>query len=72
MQKLNIGKQKPKTVIINSLNNLNKDDLPILILISIFHKSFIDITIINANAYYTTYKLKKAQVFTVFIKDLEF
>lgn len=59
-QKLSIGEQKPKIVIISFLDNLNKDDLPILILISIFNKSFIDVQMIDANAYYTIYKFKKA------------
>ena len=52
-QKLNIGKQKLKIIIISSCNNLN----------------MIDIAIIGIGTYFLACKLKKNQVFIVFIKD---
>lgn len=42
------------------------------ILISKFNKNNINIAIISINTYCITNKLKKIQVFAIFIRDLEF
>lgn len=64
--------QKPKIIGISFIFNLVKKVLLILILISKLYKNIIDFTIISANIYCITNKLKKAQVFTIFIKDSKF
>lgn len=71
-KKFNIAKQKPKTVVISSFDNLIKKNLPILILILIISKSVVDIAIIDADTYCVAGGLKGAKVFTVFIKNLKF
>lgn len=58
--------------IINFHNNLSIENLPILKSIPIFSKSIIDIVIIGADVYRINYILTKAQVFAIFMKDLEF
>ena len=71
-QKLSIGKQKSKTVIINSVNNLSKKNF----LISTYRLTcdihVVNITIIDVDTYYSTCKLKIPQVFTISMKNLEF
>ena len=47
---------------------MGRKNLPISSITLIFDKSFIKVLIINTNAYCIVYKLKKAQVFVVFIK----
>ncbi len=70
---MSIDKQKSKTIVISSFDNLDKKDLLILIFISTLDKSVINIVIIGADAYcHIAYKLKKGQIFAVFIRDLEF
>lgn len=68
-----MNKQKSKTIVISSFDNLDKKNLLILIFISTLDKSVINIVIIGADAYcYIAYKLKKDQIFAIFIKNLEF
>ena len=59
-QKSNIGKQNSKTVVINTLDNLGKEELPTLILVLTFEKNIEDIAIIDANAYCLACQLKEA------------
>lgn len=58
----------PKTAIISILNNFNKEMESISIVLKeqlIFNIKNINIIIIDTNAYYITYYLKKAQVFFI-------
>ena len=71
-QKLNMGKQNSKIVIINTLGNLGKKKLPTLTLASIFRKDVKDDAMIDADVYHLACQLKRAQVFAISIKDLEF
>lgn len=66
---MNIVKQKCKIVIIGSSD---KKDLTIPTLTLIIGINKVNIVIISINAYYWAFKLKKAQVFVVFMSDLEF
>lgn len=59
-------------VVINTLDNLAKKELPISTLASTFKKNVEIVAIIIADAYYLAYWLKKAQIFAFSIKDLEF
>ena len=59
-RKLNKNNQKPKMVTIGSLDNLDKEDLPISIPKSIFDKSIIDVAMIGADVYHATCKLIRA------------
>lgn len=71
-QKLNINKSKSKIVIINILNYFKEKRLLILISkvkILIFAIKVVNITIINADTYCITCKLKRAQIFIIFIKN---
>lgn len=70
-QKLTIGKQKLKTIVLSSLNNLNKEDLIILTLTSIIDIDIVNVAIISANIYHLACKLKKAWVFAILIKNLK-
>lgn len=72
MRKLSMDTQNSKMIGINFVFNLEKKVLLILIFISKFNKSFIDIAIIGANPYYTASKLTRPQVFATFIRKLEF
>ncbi len=56
----------------NFLDNLDKKNLLISILALIFSTNVIDITMIGIDTYYIIYKLKKSQIFIIFIKDLEY
>ena len=67
-----MNNQKPKTIIINSIDNLGKKDLPISTLTPTLDKSIVDIAIIGTNTYCMACKLKSAQIFIVLIKNLEF
>ena len=71
-RKLSIGKQKSKTVIISSLNNLNKKNFLISTYRLIYDIDVVNITIIDVNTYYSACKLKNSQVFTISMKNLEF
>lgn len=57
---MSIDKQKLKIVAISFLDNLDKKNLSILMLISILDKSILDITIISTYTYYIACKLEKA------------
>ena len=46
--------------------------MPTLTLAATFEKDIKDIVMIYADAYYLAYQLKKAQVFAISIRDLEF
>lgn len=70
--KLNIGKYKLKIIIISFFDNLNKKNKLLLIPKSILNKNIIKTIIISTNIYYIAYKLKKAQVFIIFIRNPEF
>lgn len=59
-QKLSKNTQKPKTVGISSVLNLEKEGLPLSIFTSKLNKSVINIAIISANTYYVATKLKEA------------
>ncbi len=70
-----MDKSKLKIVIISTLNYFKEEKLSILILeakvlIPIIKK--VNIAIINLNAYYISFKLKKTQIFTIFIRDLKY
>lgn len=59
----------------NNLNNFRKKNLSILIsktkvLILVIKK--VDIAVIGANIYYMIYKLKKFEVFAIFIENLKY
>ena len=71
-QKSNIEKQNSKTVVINTLSNSDKEELPTSILAPIFGKNVENVAIIGADAYCLACQLKGAQVFAIFIKNLEF
>lgn len=59
-------------VIISSLDNSSNKPLPILTLILTPNTDVVDIAMIDIDAHHTIYKLISAEIFTVFIKDLEF
>lgn len=67
-----MNKLKPKIVVISFFNKFAKKFLPISIFVLTPGKNIMNIPIIGINAYCTTCKLKKAQVFTLFIRDLKF
>lgn len=69
-QKQSLNKQKPETIIIHSLDKSDITELLILIQISRLDTK-INVTIIDTDTYHTTCKLYGAQVFILFIKDLE-
>ena len=71
-QKLNIGKQNFKTVDINTLGNSGKEKLPTSTLAPIFRKNVEDVAMIGPDAYHLPQQLKRAQVFAILIRDLEF
>ena len=54
------------------MDNLDKEDLSILILIPTLDKSDIDIIIMNGNTYYMDCKLKRTQVFAISKMNLKF
>lgn len=70
-----IAKLNYKIVIISILDNFRKEDLLISIpeiKVSTLDIKKVDITMIDADAYWTNCKLKKAQIFVIFMKDLEY
>ena len=67
-----MGKENFKTIVINTIGNLGKEELSISILAPTFEKNVENIPMIDADAYRLAYQLKKAQVFAIFIRDLEF
>ena len=70
-----MAKSNNKIVVISILDNSEKKSLLIStpeIMISILSTKEVDIAMISANAYSTACKLKKARVFAVSIKDLEY
>lgn len=74
-QKLSLDKSKPKTIIISTLNRSRDERLPIIIpkiKVLTFATKEVDIAIIGTDAYCITCKLKKAQVFAISIKYLEY
>lgn len=69
-----MNKFKSKKIIVSTLNNSKIKDLLISILelqVLIFITKETYIAIINIYTYYIIYKLKSAQVFIIFIKNLE-
>lgn len=77
-QLTNISKLKfsiSKAVIITTFNKFGKKGLSISTLeieVSSFITQSINMAMIGANSYYTTYKLKKIQIFIVSMKDLKY
>ena len=72
---ISMAKSNHKTVVISTLDNSRKEGLPILIpeiKISTLNTKKVDITMIGADTYWIACKLKRAQVFTVSMKDLEY
>lgn len=67
-----MNKLKPKVLVINSLDKSMKKDFSTSIVLLIFDKHIVNITMIGIDIYCIAYKFKRAQVFIVFIKDLEF
>ena len=59
-QKSNIGKQNSKTIVINTLENSSKEELPTSTLASTFGKDVEDVVIISADAYCLACQLKGA------------
>ena len=57
---MNIGKPNSKIVVINTLGNSNKEELPTPTLASTFGKDVEDVAIIGADAYCLACKLKGA------------
>lgn len=74
-QKLNIDKLKSKKIFTSNLDNFEQEELPILIpeaKISTLAIKKVDITIIDADAYYVAYKLKRAWIFAISTRNLEY
>ena len=57
---------------INTLSNMGKKKLPISTLAPIFEKDVEDVAMIDADAYHLVYWLKRAQIFAISIRKLEF
>lgn len=51
---------------------MDKENLLISTLISTHNKSIVNVILIDVDAYCTAYKLKRAQVFAISMKELEF
>lgn len=71
-RKQSMNKQKLKIVVISFFDNSGIKNLLILILTSILDTKKVSIAIIDIDAYCAIYKLKRAQVFAMSIKDLEY
>ena len=72
---MSMAKSNYKTIVISILDNFKKKSLSIWTLevkVLIFGIKKVDITMINTNTYQTAYKLKKARVFAIFMKNLEY
>lgn len=67
-----MGKLKPKTIIINTLNHSKKERLLILTPETILATKEVNVTMIDMDTYYIACKLKRAQVFAISMKDLEY
>lgn len=69
-----MGNISLKTAIITSFNNSNKNKQLVLVPLnkkSISNTKDVDIAIIGIDIYYTTCHLIKAQVFAIFLKNLQ-
>ena len=72
-QKASLGETSSRKAIINSLDSLDKKELPVSIPATIKLEpkaKDIDIAMIGADAYCIAYCLKKAQVFAVSMRDI--
>lgn len=70
-----MNKSKPKIVFTSILNHFEKKRLSILIpkvKVSTFAIKEVNINIINVDAYYITFKLKKARFFALSIKHFKY
>lgn len=70
-----MAKLNHKIIVISILNNSKKKGLPILIpetKISILNTKEVYVVIIDADTYRTTCKLKKARVFAISMRNLEY
>ena len=67
-----MDKRKPETIVISSLDNSGIEGLPTLTRVSTLGTNKVDIAMIGADAYCTTCKLKRAQIFAVSMRDLEY
>ncbi len=65
-------KQKPETVVISLLDNSVKKNMPIPPQTSTLGTKVVNIAMIGVDAYRAACRLKGAQVFAVFIRDLEY
>ena len=74
-QKVNIGETNSRKAIISNLKNSNKKELPVSILATKTLKlktKNINIAIIGANAYCIAYYLKRAQVFAISMRNIQY
>ena len=74
-QKINIRVTSSRKATISSLESSNKKELPVSILISKILKSKAknnDIAMIGIDTYCVAYCLKKAQIFVISIKDIQY
>ena len=71
-QNRSMDKQKPKTIVISSLDNSGIEGLPIPTQVSTLGTNKVDVAMIGADAYRAACKLKGAQVFAVSMRDLEY
>ena len=69
-QKQSMDKQKPEIIVISSFDNSGIEGLPIPTRVSTLGTNKVNVAMIGADAYRAAYKLKRAQVFTVSIRDL--
>lgn len=60
------------TIIIIFLNNLSEKNLTVSIITLTLSTNIVNVIIIDINIYYLLYKLKKAQIFPILIKNLKF
>ena len=71
-RKQRMDKQKRKTIFISSLDNSGIEGLPIPIQVTTLGTSKIDVVIIGAHGYCVACKLKRAWVFAISMRDLEY
>ena len=71
-RKLAMQKQKPETVVISSLDNSGKKDMPIPTRAPALGTKEVDVAMIGADAYRAACRLRGAQVFAVSMRDLEY
>lgn len=67
-----MSKQNFEIVVMNTFDNMGKAKLLILTLVLTFRKNIKDIAMIDGDAYHLAWRLKKAQVFAISMRDLEF